>query len=107
MRTTRHCALKCLSPLTILTKTCRRYSNQSVPLTKSTNRSEEATEDESSDYAYIDRSTHSITGYLNQESSKQQTVLCAEGGDNCVLPRDLIMRQGSGSRTSFRYLVSV
>ena len=78
-----------------------------MPLTKSTNRSEEATEDESSDYAYIDRSTHSITGYLNQESSKQQTVLCADSGANCVVPRDLILRQGSGSRTSFRFFMSV
>lgn len=37
-----------------------------MPLTRST-RSEEEEGDESSDYAYIDRSTHSITGYMNNQ----------------------------------------
>ena len=71
----------------------RRYSNQSDPLTKSTNRSEEATEDESSDYAYIDRSTHSITGYLNNES--KQTAAAVGTDRNGVIPHDLVMHQES------------
>jgi hypothetical protein len=74
----------------------RRYSNQSVPLTRSTRSEDDGCEDESSDYAYIDRSTHSITGYINNSESRRRSSGIGFGGGivGCLGDdRELVTRQ--------------